>query len=300
MLTHLSLFSGIGGIDISAEWAGFESVAFVEQNPFCQKVLAKHWPGVPIYDDITTFSGAAFRHRIDLISGGFPCQDISQAGKQAGLSGKRSGLWFEMLRVISEVRPAWVLAENVGALVRMGIDTCLAGLEAESYTTRAVVLPACSVGAVHRRERCFIVAHDDERARFDGSSESVTERTFGENWADDRAYDFADAENMLSNVGSSKSLCDKSELGDSYGSDACDPGSCGLPREPRWRAGKKPLYGYTTIQSGDWRTWGVKPVVCRGDDGLSGRVDRLRSLGNAVVPQQVYPILKAIAKELGC
>ncbi len=158
-MTHLSLFAGIGGLDLAAHWAGFETIQFVERDAYCQKILQKNFPGIPIHDDVTTFDGRPFRGRVTCLSGGFPCQDISQAGKQEGLTGKRSGLWFEMLRIIGEVRPAWVVAENVGALVRMGIDVCLAGLEAEGYTTRTVVFPACGVGAVHRRERCFIIAH---------------------------------------------------------------------------------------------------------------------------------------------
>ena len=147
-MTHLSLFSGIGGIDLAAEWAGFRTVAFVERDKFCQKVLKKHWPEVPIYDDITTFDAEPFRG-VDLVSGGFPCQDISAAGKQAGLSGERSGLWFEMLRVIEQARSAWVVAENVANLVSMGIDDCLLGLESAGYAARPVIVPASAVGAVH-------------------------------------------------------------------------------------------------------------------------------------------------------
>ena len=157
-MTHLSLFSGIGGIDLAAEWAGFRTVAFVERDPFCQKVLAKHWPGVAIHNDIKSFDAKPFRGRLDLVSGGFPCQDISAAGKQKGLKGERSGLWYEMLRVVEQARPSWVLVENVANLVSMGIDDCLLGLESAGYTVRTFIVPACGVGAVHRRERCFIVA----------------------------------------------------------------------------------------------------------------------------------------------
>lgn len=165
-MTHLSLFSGIGGIDLAAEWAGFETVAFVEQNPFCQKVLAKNFPGIPIHDDIKRFDAESFRGTLDLISGGFPCQDISYAnpfGK--GLEGDRSGLWFEMLRVIEQARPAWVLVENVRNLISMGIDTCFLGMEALGYEVTALVVPACGAGAIHRRERVFIVAHSNDSMR---------------------------------------------------------------------------------------------------------------------------------------
>jgi len=284
-MTHLSLFSGIGGIDLAAEWAGFETVAFVEREPFCQKVLAKHWPEVPIYDDITTFNAEPFRG-ITLVSGGFPCQDISQTGKQEGLTGKRSGLWFEMLRVIIETRPAWVVAENVGALVRMGIDVCLAGLEAEGYTTRTVVFPACSIGAVHRRDRCFIIAHCDDtmRERRDVGSR-VTKSGVVES-VDDRDT----SEPGLEGVETAGAIAN---------TDARNSGSCGLQGKSRRWTGQEPQNRYSPVASGDWRTWSIKPVIRRGDDGFSDRVDRLKSLGNAVVPQQVYPILAAIAKEIG-
>jgi DNA (cytosine-5)-methyltransferase 1 len=295
-VTHLSLFSGIGGIDLAAHWAGFETIQFVEQNPFCQRVLAKNFPGVPIHDDIKTFDAKPFRGRTDLVSGGFPCQDISQAGRQAGLSGERSGLWFEMLRVISEARPTFVLAENVSALQRMGIDTCLAGLEGEGYTTRTIVVPACGVGAIHRRERCFIIGYSKSQQSNVGTVEGGTRRESRETGASDSPKDATDPND---------SKRERREIGNEPEGfpftqlvHASDTSSCGLPGEPRRRTGPLVTDGYTPIQSGDWRNWGIKPVVRRGDDGFSGRVDRLRSLGNAVVPQQVYPILKAIAGEL--
>ena len=269
-MTHLSLFSGIGGIDIAAHWAGFTTVGFVEREPFCQKVLAKHWPEVPIFDDIRTFDATQFRG-VDLVSGGFPCQDISQAGKQAGLSGERSGLWFEMLRVVAQARPAFVLAENVSALIGMGIDTCLAGLEAKGYTARALVLPASGVGAVHKRERCFIVAHsnDSERKGWNVGDESTriahAELTDARNAT---GYGFNDQELESLSIGHPRKIgTANSRSGDARNADcaglegqrptgatsndACDPSICGSSGQSRGRAGSLIEDGHFRVASGN-------------------------------------------------
>jgi len=162
----LDLFSGIGGMSLGLERAGMTTVAFCEIDPFCRAVLRKHWPRVPIHEDITRLSGEQYRGAVDLVCGGFPCQDLSVAGKGAGLTGDRSGLWFEMLRVVSEVRPRWVLAENVPALLSRGIDVVLEGLEKQGYTCWPFVVGADDVGAPHRRKRIWLIARrvaDDER-----------------------------------------------------------------------------------------------------------------------------------------
>ncbi len=158
-MKYVSLFSGIGGLDLGLDRAGFRCAAQVEIDPYCRAVLAKHWPDVQRENDITTFDGRPYHGHIDLICGGFPCQDISCAGKGAGLSGERSGLWFEMLRVISEARPTWVIAENVPALRTRGIDRVLSDLEGLGYTGRPLVVGAWAVGAPHKRDRVWIVAH---------------------------------------------------------------------------------------------------------------------------------------------
>jgi DNA (cytosine-5)-methyltransferase 1 len=223
-LNHVDLFSGIGGFSLAARWAGFTTVLHCERDPYCQKVLAKHWPEVPIAPDVYTLTGAIVREhlaatyapdvpdaasaeqqgdtagvrgqpergcagvrgetvrrphgqagadlarsngeglaRVDLLTGGFPCQPFSVAGKQRGAADDRH-LWPQMLRVIEEVRPRFVCGENVAGFVRMALDDVLADLEAAGYETGAVVLPACGVGAWHRRERVFILAHVDDAA----------------------------------------------------------------------------------------------------------------------------------------
>ncbi len=159
----LSLFSGVGGLDLAAEHVGMKLVACCEIEPYPIEVLKLRFPGVKIYNDVRTLTAQRLRQdripEIDIIIGGFPCQDLSCAGKQAGLEGERSGLWFEMLRLVREVRPGWVLAENVRNAVNLALDTCRLGLEAEGYEVRSFVLPASSIGAPHKRERLFIVAH---------------------------------------------------------------------------------------------------------------------------------------------
>lgn len=158
--SHLDLFSGIGrgGFALAASWAGYTTVQFVEIDPFCQRVLAKHWPEVLIHDDIRTFEGRPFRGAVDLLTGGFPCQPYSSAGRRRGDQDDRA-LWPEMFRVIDEARPRWIVAENVPGFISLGLDDLLADLEGIGYETGTLVLPAAGVGAPHIRQRVWIVAH---------------------------------------------------------------------------------------------------------------------------------------------
>lgn len=239
-MTHLSLFSGIGGLDLAAEWAGFHTVAFVEIDDYCRKVLAKHWPHVPVHNDVRTFDATEFRG-VTLLSGGFPCQDVSAAGKGAGIGGERSGLWSEMLRCVRECRPRWVLAENSPLLRVRGADRVLGELEEVGYSAWPLVVGADHAGRPFRGERCFIVASSDEHRVaadwWERPLRSPEEEAGG--WATDGR-------------GVSGSYCRK-------------------------RGAMQP------------RPYGVA-------DGVPHRVDRTRAIGNAVVPQQAYPIFKAIAE----
>jgi DNA-cytosine methyltransferase len=162
-LTHLSLFSGIGGLDLAAEWAGIRTVGQCEWADYPRAVLEKHWPGLPRWRDIRTLTKESFYEQtglrtIDVLSGGFPCQPFSVAGKRGGKEDDRF-LWPEFLRVIHELHPPWVIGENVPGIINLALDTVLADLEAEGYEVQCFLVPACGVDAPHKRFRVAIVAH---------------------------------------------------------------------------------------------------------------------------------------------
>jgi site-specific DNA-cytosine methylase len=171
-----SLFAGIGGIDLGLERAGMTCAAQVEIDPFASAVLQKHWPHVPRFSDVRNFGRESINESLDVVCGGFPCQDISVAGKGAGLAGGRSGLWFEMLRIIREFRPRWIVAENVPALRSRGGDVVIAGLEESGYAVWPSVVGAWAVGAPHKRDRAWIVAKLVDADRFDLSGQTAPER----------------------------------------------------------------------------------------------------------------------------
>lgn len=158
----LDLFSGIGGFSLGLERAGFQTAAFCEINPFCRHILKKRWPGIPVFKDIrqldTTTLARAGLSPINVICGGFPCQDISSAGKGAGLAGKRSGLWSHFARLISEIKPEYIVIENVSMLRRRGLETVLNDLNAMHYDAEWHCIPASGLGALHQRDRLWIIA----------------------------------------------------------------------------------------------------------------------------------------------
>lgn len=196
ILTHLSLFSGIGGLDLAAEMAGFVTVGQCEWADYPTKVLEKHWPDVPRWRDIRTLTGESFYERtglrtVDVISGGFPCQPFSVAGKQRGKEDDRF-IWPEMCRVIHEIRPTWVIGENVPGIVNLALDQVLADLENIGYATQAFIIPACGVDAPHKRDRVAIVAHAEgkqppwgmQRGKKDASGAGEQRADFGNRTAD--------------------------------------------------------------------------------------------------------------------
>jgi DNA (cytosine-5)-methyltransferase 1 len=279
-LRLLDLFSGIGGFSYAAEKlvGGFETVAFVEREPFCQSILAKHWPTVPIHDDITTYEPR--RHSADVVCGGFPCQDISLAGKQAGIKeGTRSGLFFELMRIVRMVEPRYLVLENVAAILNNGLDTVLGELAEAGFDAEWACIPASDLGACHRRDRWWLVAYashllsDDSQAKH---SWEFTRQTVSKSGNSDSAKHAPYAS-------SEQSRCDlalPTSSRDYQGYEAAmgDRSTLGSQQRINWRTGNKSL-------SPDWRTYVSEPAIRRGDDGISGRVDRLKALGNAVVPQ---------------
>lgn len=170
----LDLFSGIGGFSLGLEKAGFETIAFCESEEYPRAILRKHWPDVPIYADIRNLTGERLQSDglsgFDVITAGFPCQDISVAGAGKGIDGERSGLWSEVSRLVGDIRPRWVLLENVAALLGRGMGRVIGDLAAIGYDCQWEVISASSIGAPHRRQRVFIVAHDRSQ-RIQGISE---------------------------------------------------------------------------------------------------------------------------------
>jgi DNA (cytosine-5)-methyltransferase 1 len=312
-LKHLDLFSGIGGFALGLQWAeGFETVAFCEIDKFCQKVLKKNFPGVPIYEDIKTFTypssircdrgkyqgegihgeellcgevGASIKPQIDLITGGFPCQPFSCAGKRRGKEDDRF-LWPEMLRIIREAQPSWVIAENVRGLLSIDnglvFENCCLALEGEGYEVQPFIIPACAVNAPHRRDRVWIVGH-----RLGESRRQETERRLGM-----AGYIFSEQRGK--------------ENPDRIDSPDCHVADTDQQRPQGWNqhgecAGEWFAWQDHTKQwQEDWYTVALRTCVRDLDDGLSGRlvgrdrVNKLKALGNAIVPQIAEILGRAI------
>lgn len=309
-LTHLSLFSGIGGLDLAAEMAGFRTVGQCEWADYPTKVLEKHWPNVPRWRDIRTLTGESFYEKtgirtVDVISGGFPCQPFSVAGKRKGREDDRY-LWPEMLRVISELRPAWVVGENVAGIVNMALDQVYADLENEGYTVQALIIPACAVDAPHRRDRCAIIGCRALEEKHNGrgwgthSLENSDCVRFGKPGVLSQQPKRTELERDGKNVANSDLAGlqgrNEKELPKRPGKrtfrKSCayvsDTESSELQGQRRTARGRRPEFGCSS-----W--WPAEPNVGRVAHGVPSRVDRLKCLGNAVVPQQFYPIFQAIA-----
>ena len=274
MLTHLSLFSGIGGLDLAAEWAGFTTVGQCEFADYPTKVLEKHWPDVPRWRDVRTLTKESFYERtglrtVDVLSGGFPCQPFSVAGKQKGKEDDRY-LWPEMLRVITELRPRCVVGENVPGIIKIAAGQVVKDLERAGYHVVVFNFEAAAVGAWHRRSRVFFVGIEDV-ADADGSGLQGRKQPETHDAAED--------------AGEQPSRAPAGECSEAV-YDAMRSGCAG---DERW--------GQSQVLA-DGRCWAAEPDVGRVAHGIPARVDRLKCLGNAVVPQQAYPIFRALKEEL--
>jgi len=276
MLTFGELFAGIGGFSLGLERAGMQCRWQVEIDNYARRVLQKHWPDVRRHDDVRTFPPAGDDYSVDVICGGFPCQDISVAGKGAGLAGARSGLWCEFARIIGELRPRYVIVENVAALLARGMDTVLGDLSSLGYDAEWHVIPASAVGAPHRRDRVWVVAY--------AVSERDAVRRDGEAMPPAVACGRCDARGSVSDC---EAGCSQEPR--QGASDAADA-DCGGLEKQRWPKPKSTQHA--TAERCGW--WETEPAVGRVVDGLPNRVDRLRCLGNAVVPQVVELIGRAI------
>jgi len=271
-MKHLDLFSGIGGFALAAQWVWgdeHEIVSFCDNDKAAQVVLSKHWPGVPIHDDIKTLDATKWRGTIDLVTGGFPCQPFSCAGKRKGAADDRY-LWPEMLRVIAECQPRWVLGENVPGIIGMELDKVLADLEGEGYETGTLIIPACAVDAPHIRSRIWVVAHSCGMEREARAEVAKVLRILPENESE---YD--------NTHGSSENVAD------------ADGERCEDSRERYGASCEFRRVG----ESRETSSWLPEPDVGRVANGVPYRVDRLRLLGNAIVPQVAAEIFRAIKTE---
>ncbi len=250
----LDTFAGIGGFSYAAEQlvGGFTTTQFIEINPYCQKILKKHWPHVPIHDDIKTFTAKS--GEFDIITGGFPCQDISVAGLQAGITKEtRSGLFFELMRVIRMVRPKYIVLENVAAILNRGLDIVLRELSQAGYDAEWAVISASSVGACHQRSRWWLVAYPSSFSRKQKSKIQTRRNTI-----------------IRSSITNSNSKGMERRI---------------EPINQEMQKTRLTWQSDTPHLSPEWRSYVSEPVLRRRNDGLRSRMDRLKALGNSIVPQ---------------
>ena len=290
-MTHASLFSGIGGFDLAAEWVGWQNLFHCEWNPFGQQVLKYHFPNSKSYNDITKTDFTIHRGQVDILTGGFPCQPYSSAGKRLGKEDERH-LWPEMLRTIREVQPSWVVGENVRGLTNwnggMVFDEVQADLETEGYEVTPFLLPACAVNAPHRRDRIWFVAHAPN-TNCNGFNECNSNNEINPSEGGEYAqcyfeqmgeYDATDTDNSINKTQRQRSVLDKQK-----------------------EQGKATRFSDYNTQS-SWLQFPTQPPICGGDDGLPKELDgitfskwrkeSIKAYGNAIVPQVAFQIFKAI------
>lgn len=279
-MNHASLFSGIGGFDLAAEWNGWNNVFNCEWEEFPRKVLKHHFPNAKQYEDIKDFNATEYRGRIDVLSGGFPCQPFSTAGLRKGTEDSRH-LWPEMLRIIGECQPRWVVGENVRGLVSWSnglvLETCYSDLENLGYSVQSFIIPACATNAPHRRDRVWIVAYAPDTNCIRGGQDVRR----------------ADRESNEYN-----------EIGEN--GNAPDTKSACRGRQLRKGQGQGQFGGRSgdTIQD-RWENFPTVPPICGRDDGLPKELDgitfskwrreSIKAYGNAIVPQVAHRIFQSIS-----
>ena len=282
-MTHASLFSGIGGFDLAAQWAGFTNVFNCEWEEFPQKILKYHFPNAEQYGDIHDFDATKYNGRIDILSGGFPCQPFSVAGKQKGTEDERH-LWPEMLRVIGECQPRWIVGENVRGLVSWSdglvLETCYSDLENLGYSVQSFIIPACATNAPHRRDRVWIVAHSDNFR----TSSRLGEVQSKDGEIPERNNDAKPSDTSTRNAPDTSEERPPKQMEDGE-----------LGRDKRFAE----RYKHCT-----WDAFPTVPPICGGDDGLPKELDgitlpkwrreSIKGYGNAIVPQVAHRIFESI------
>jgi DNA (cytosine-5)-methyltransferase 1 len=292
-MTHGSLFSGIGGFDLAAEWCGWENVFHCEWNPFGQKVLKHHFPNSISYNDITKTDFTIHRGTIDIISGGFPCQPYSSAGKRLGKEDERH-LWPEMLRAIREIQPSWVVGENVRGLTNwnggMVFDEVQSDLETQGYEVLPFLLPAAALNAPHRRDRIWFIAYSNSYGSNKRNSNNEINTSKGRI-------------NALNNIDKSISIgnaTDSKQFRLEYSKKS------GSFREGETETQRKGSSITKHFTSNGWTGFPTQSPICSGDDGVPRELDgisfskwrkeSIKAYGNAVVPQVAYQIFKSICQ----
>lgn len=279
-MTHGSLFSGIGGFDLAAEWSGWKNLFNCEWEEFPSKVLKHHFPNAQQYGDIKEFDATDYHGRIDILSGGFPCQPFSVAGLRKGTEDERH-LWPEMLRIIGECQPRWIVGENVRGLVNWSdglvLEACYSDLENLGYSVQSFIIPACATNAPHRRDRVWIVAH---------SNNFRTSSRLGE---------------VQSKDGEIPERNNDAKLSDASTRNAPDTDGAGGKQDIRQGEPRQPNETRSAI---DWQAFPTVPPVCGGNDGLPQELDgitfskwrkeSIKAYGNAIVPQVAYRIFQSI------
>lgn len=273
-MTHASLFSGIGGFDLAAEQVGWTNIFSCENNLFCQKVLRKQFPNTIHYGDIRSTQFIRWRGYIDVLSGGFPCQPFSLAGERKGTADARH-LWPEMFRAIKEIQPSWIVGENVPGLFAwndgMVFEQVQNDLEIAGYETIPFLLPACGAGAPHIRNRVWFIAYSASARQQE--RKPITGRT------------------IYTQTGGELEFRSERSGNDGSASDSDQP------RLEEWqrKQGNDGTQRATTIRGdNEWRGWPTESPVCGRDDGIPNRVDRIKALGNAIVPAVAKNIFTAI------
>lgn len=287
-MRHIGLFDGIGGFSLAARWAGWETIAWCEWNEFGQKVLRHHFPKAIGHGDITKTDFSIYRGQCDIVTGGFPCQPYSTAGKRLGKEDERH-LWPQMLRAVKEIQPRWVVGENVLGLVNWSgglvFHEVQADLEAEGYEVFPYVLPACAVNAPHRRDRIWFVAYANSIGQVSGYEQPFTDRQ-GHNIGRDSKINVTDTES--GGLEGYREHRDAVKLTGDIGA-VCDSSGNGAHNE----------------RAGVWERFPeTKPAICGGDDGLPTELDgislskwrneSIKAYGNAIVPQVALQIFTAI------
>jgi DNA (cytosine-5)-methyltransferase 1 len=292
-MTHGSLFSGIGGFDLAAEWMGWENKFHCEWNPFGQKVLKYYWPEAESFNDITKTDFTKYANTIDILTGGFPCQPYSLAGKRKGKDDDRH-LWPEMLRCIGEVKPRWVIGENVFGLVNWNgglvFHEVQSDLEAQGYQVWPYVLAAASVGAPHRRDRVWFVAHNN---RFGNWGKSIKQR---DSYQQGRS---GKTNTEVGNKGEQQFVCNITSEGTF--TDTESSGFCTKMAIGKLERGQRSKF---SIKRNQWHSFPSVTPLCFGNDGISDRLDgitfskwrneSIKAGGNAIVPQVAFQIFKTI------